>query len=96
MGTRASESTSSGFKPDEWVTANDYIYWLNGMCDRTFYDTGLARASMRQIDASKCTLSDDTPWGRLVDPTPRHVLIYENAIEFAMSPWWNVDSLGLD
>jgi hypothetical protein len=27
----------------------------------------------------------------MVEPTPRHVLVFQEAIEFAMSPWWNVD-----
>jgi len=26
-------------------------------------------------------------------PDPKHVILYENAIEFAMSPWWNLDDL---
>ncbi|HAV77123.1 MAG TPA: hypothetical protein DCX53_07200, partial [Anaerolineae bacterium] len=33
----------------DWVSANDYIYWYNGICDRTFYDAGLANAKQRRI-----------------------------------------------
>jgi len=25
---------------------------------------------------------------------PEHVVVFENAIDFAMSPWWNLDELG--
>ena len=78
----------------EWVEANDYIYWRNGVCDRTFYDAGLAHARMRRIAASDVSIEDATAWGRIARPTPRHVIVFENPIEFAMSPWWNIDELG--
>lgn len=78
----------------EWVEANDYIYWLNGVCDRTFYDAGLANARARRIDLADVKIEDDTRWSRLVDPTPRHVVVFENPIDFSMSPWWNLDEPG--
>ncbi|MEE4143387.1 MAG: hypothetical protein V2I26_01185, partial [Halieaceae bacterium] len=28
----------------QWIEANDYIYWRNGVCDRTYYDAGLFNA----------------------------------------------------
>jgi len=77
----------------EWVEANDFIYWRNGVCDRTFYDAGLANPRLRLIDPADVSIEDDTPWGRLADPTPRHVIVFEDEIEFAMSPWWNIDEL---
>ena len=77
----------------EWVEANDFIYWLSGICDRTFYDAGLANARIRQLDPSDFSIEDDSFWGRLVDPTPRHVIVFDDAIEFAMSPWWNLDDM---
>jgi hypothetical protein len=75
----------------EWIEANDYIYWLNGICDRTFYDAGLANARVVQLDPASVEIHDGTRWGDMVEPTPRHVLVFQEAIEFAMSPWWNVD-----
>jgi hypothetical protein len=77
----------------EWVEANDYIYWLNGICDRTFYDAGLANARMRMLETSEVQIDDATSWGKRVDPTPRHILVFEDSIEFAMSPWWNIDEV---
>jgi len=79
----------------EWVEANDYIYWRNGVCDRTFYDSGLANSRTHLIDPARVETSDDTAWARWVNPEPRHVLVYEHAIEFAMSPWWNIRDRGL-
>lgn len=77
----------------EWVEANDFIYWLSGICDRTFYDAGLANARIRQLDPSEFSIEDDSFWSGLVDSAPRHVIVYDDAIEFAMSPWWNLDDM---
>lgn len=77
-----------------WVCANDLIYWRNGVCDRTFYDAGLANASIRQVDADQVEIVNDTSWSRYIDPRPSSVLVYDDAIEFAMSPWWNIDDTG--
>ena len=77
----------------EWVTANDYIYWRNGVCDRTFYDAGLADASMVSIEPATAQITDATPWAKFLEPEPRSVLAFTRSIEFAMSPWWNIDDL---
>jgi len=77
----------------EWVTANDYIYWRNGVCDRTFYDAGLADASMVSIDPSTAEITDATPWAQFIEPVPRSMVAFTKAIEFAISPWWNIDDL---
>lgn len=77
----------------EWVEANDFIYWLSGVCDRTFYDSGMARPRARLVEPSNVTIEDTTRWGKMVHGDPKHVIVYENAIEFAMSPWWNLDDM---
>jgi len=77
----------------EWVEANDYIYWRSGVCDRTFYDSGLARPTARLVEDTQIKWTDTTRWNGIVRGEPRHVIVFENAIEFAMSPWWNVDEL---
>ncbi|MDX1378386.1 MAG: hypothetical protein R3307_06025, partial [Anaerolineales bacterium] len=33
----------------EWVTANDHIFWGNGISDRTFYNAGLADARQHRL-----------------------------------------------
>lgn len=78
----------------EWIEANDRIYWRNGICDRTFYDAGLANPRARLLDLDQIEIRDETRWGRMVDPVPRHAILFEDAIEFAMSPWWNMDEIG--
>ncbi len=77
----------------EWIEANDYIYWLNGICDRTFYDSGLANPKARLVEPDHVDIRDDTHWATMVSSQPRHVVIFEDAIEFAMSPWWNLDEM---
>ena len=34
----------------EWVQANDFIYWRNGVRDRCYYDAGMANPQVRSID----------------------------------------------
>ena len=77
----------------DWVSANDYIYWGNGICDRTFYDTGLANAKQNRLGNMHCEITDGSFWSQFVDPEPVHVLMLENSIEFAISPWENIDRM---
>ncbi len=77
----------------EWIEANDYIYWLNGICDRTFYDSGLVNAKTRLVRPKNVEIEDSTRWSDMVRPRPKHVIVFENAIEFAISPWWNLDEM---
>jgi hypothetical protein len=90
----ADSGPSVGVAP-EWIEANDYIYWMNGICDRTFYDSGLANPRARLVDPANVEIEDTTRWGDLIVGAPRNVVVFENAIEFAMSPWWNLDDKAL-
>ncbi len=74
----------------EWIEANDYIYWRNGVCDRTWYDASLFNARVRSVPSADVTISDETPWARFVEPQPRNVLRYDGALEFMISPWFNI------
>lgn len=76
---------------EEWVSANDYIYWGNGICDRTFYNSGLANAQQRRVGKENADIQDGSFWASLVEPDPLHILILSNAIEFVVSPWENVE-----
>ena len=75
----------------EFATANDLIYWGNGICDRTFYDAGMAAA--RQIRVTNAVLRDGTPWAQIVDPEPVHVLVFCDPIALVVSPWENLSRL---
>jgi hypothetical protein len=75
----------------DWVSANDFIYWGNGICDRTFYDTGLSNTEQRLIGNENYKINDGSFWSQFVEPDPAHVLVLQNSIEFVISPWENVD-----
>lgn len=77
----------------DWVSANDYIYWGNGVCDRTFYDTGLANTTQNRMGNDRYEISDGSFWGQFVEPNPAHVLVLPNKIEFVISPWENLDRI---
>ena len=77
----------------EWVTANDRIYWANGVCDRTFYDAGLAAPAVVAVPPADVRIDDGSRWAELIEPDPVAVLMFTEAIEFVVSPWENVDSL---
>lgn len=74
----------------EWVAANDFIYWLNGVNDRTFHNATAHSAQLISVDLADVTLADDTEWVPYIDPVPGHVLVYLGPIEFMIGPWWNV------
>ncbi len=76
-----------------WVTANDSIYWGNGVSDRTYYDAGMADARQIDLPAAAATIDDGTPWATIVDPDPVHVLVLLDKIELVISPWENIDRL---
>ncbi len=77
----------------EWATANDFIYWGNGICDRTFYDAGMIDPKQRKMPPSAITIEDGTAWADLIEPEPVHVLVFEDAIELVISPWENLGRL---
>jgi len=74
----------------EWIEANDYIYWRNGICDRTYYDASLFNARVHSVPPEDVTIGDNTHWARFIEPRPRHVLRFDGALEFMISPWFNV------
>lgn len=77
----------------EWSTANDLIFWRNGVCDRTFYDGGMADAEAVDLDPASVDIEDGSPWSAFIGERPAHVLVFCDAIELVVSPWHNVDDL---
>lgn len=77
----------------EWAGANDYIYWANGICDRTWYDSGMHDPRVRRVPVDSVTIDDRTRWAPLVEPEPLHVLVFEDRIELAITPWENLDRI---
>jgi len=84
------ENLPSVHSSAEWVSANDYIYWMNGVCDRTFYNAGLADTKQSLINNKDVVIKDGTFWAQFVEPEPVYILKLNNAIEFVVTPWHNV------
>ena len=76
----------------QWVTANDYIYWRNGICDRVFYDTGMAYPDASLIEPANADIDDQTHWAQFIDAQASHVIQFTKPIEFVIMPWFNVSS----
>ncbi len=74
----------------EWIAANDFIYWRNGICDRTYYDANMIDAPVRNIPAEDASIDDQTHWARFVEPRPIHILKYEGPLNFMIAPWFNI------
>lgn len=74
----------------EWVAANDYIYWRNGVIDRTYYSEGLANARVLQFAASDVQIEDTTHWSTFIDPEPKHILQCLDSLDFNVVMWSNV------
>lgn len=74
-----------------WVSANDRIYWRDGVADRTYYDGDFVDTPVRSVDPAKITFADTTIWRRFVNPRPVSVLVYETGFELVISPWYNLD-----
>ena len=75
----------------EWISANDYIYWMNGVCDRSFYNAELAHAQQLSISNGNSIIKDGTFWGQIVEPDPVHILVVDNVVEMVISQWENID-----
>ena len=77
----------------EWVQANDYIYWTNGINDRVYYGGNHINAEILSIDPAAAQIGDTTPWSDFIEPVPEHFLVFTDKIEFIISPWWNLNEL---
>lgn len=85
-----SDNLPSVHSSAEWVSANDYIYWSNGVCDRTFYNAGLADTKQSLISNQNAVIKDGTFWSQFIEPEPVYILKLNNAIEFVVTPWHNI------
>ncbi len=74
-----------------WISANDRIFWRNGVADRTYYDGDFVDTPVLAVDPSALTFTDTTVWSQFVDPDPVSVIVYAHGFEIIITPWYNVD-----
>jgi len=80
-----------------WAEANDALYWINGVADTARYNGNLTDSPMLSINPNQVRLSNDSPWSAFVPEKPTHVLLFQQPLEFAFTPYFNLldPSLGL-
>lgn len=79
------------FTNPSWIAANDRIYWLNGVADRTYYDGEFMDTPVLDIDPAALSFSDTTVWSQFVYAEPVSVLLFQKGFELVISPWFNID-----
>lgn len=84
------------FASAEWSTANDLIYWENGVADKVLYNATLTRQPITRIRSHQFELRHESPWAAFTKKSPRHVFLYDKPIEFAVTPWANLQDPSLE
>lgn len=79
-----------------WITANDEIYWSNGVADQASLDK--KTTLQLPMKAELVSVSGETAFSPLLlDPEhPVHAFVYKNSIDFIIRPWYILDSVPLD
>ncbi|MGI9287803.1 MAG: hypothetical protein ACR2P1_20630, partial [Pseudomonadales bacterium] len=77
----------------EWIEANDFIYWRNGICDRTFYEAGMANSRVKNVPNESITIDDQTHWAPFIETKPKQTLVFEAPMEFILVPWRNLEAI---
>jgi hypothetical protein len=80
----------------EFVAANDYIFWGNGVADRGLYNGTVHNRDALLIPSADIQVNDDSRWSSYVRSTPKHSFVYLTPLEIVVSPWWNLEADYLD
>jgi hypothetical protein len=78
---------------EQWILANDRVYWGNGVYDLLFYNGSLLDADVVEADPKSLVIRDLTPWASFVEATPAQVLVFRKPLQFVLHPWYNVEEL---
>jgi hypothetical protein len=75
----------------DWIEANDYIYWLNGVADRVFYSGSLVNARVLAIASDALDVRNDSYFRTFIKAEePLQVVAFVDPIELVISPWHNL------
>ncbi len=74
----------------DWVEAKDFVYYLNGICDKYYFGEGSLETPLLSIRPSSVTVSATTPWSDFIDSEPDSVLLRTNKQSFVKKAWYNV------
>ncbi len=80
----------------EFTSANDYIYWGNGVADRGLYNGTVYNRQALKVPAADIVVNDQSRWAQYLNSEPVHAFVYTVGLEIVVSPWWNLDASYLD
>ncbi len=80
----------------EFVAANDYIFWGNGVADRGLHNATVHNRNAVFIESDQISLVDNSRWSEYINAAPVHTVVYRNPLDIVISPWWNLDADYLD
>ncbi len=80
----------------EFVAANDYIFWGNGVADRGLHNATVHNRNAVLIESDQISLVDNSRWSQYINAEPVHTVVYRNPLDIVISPWWNLDADYLD
>jgi hypothetical protein len=74
-----------------WAEANDALYYDNGIADTALYNGNLTDARLLAINPNKVQISNNSSfWSAFVGEKPDHVLLYQEPLNLAFTPYFNL------
>ena len=89
----ASFSTSTTSEREltlDWIEAGDIVCHRIGICDSFYYDAETLDVPVN-VPAQVSVTRLNTPWNRFIDTEPALVFYRDNAQEYAVKPWFDLD-----
>ena len=76
----------------DWIEAGDNVCYTNGICDKFYYDAETLDVPVHR--PAEVTVNEfSTPWNEFVSATPSVVFYRDNAQEYVVNRWHNLDVL---
>jgi hypothetical protein len=79
---------------NEFIWANDKIYWANGIFDYALYDGHEFQGTVGLVNIDEVVIEDGTKWADYVDRILEVLLIPQQQI-FLLKPWFNAEEIAL-
>jgi hypothetical protein len=74
----------------DWIEAGDNVCYVNGVCDKFYYDAETLDVPVHQ--PAEVTVNEfSTPWSEFISEAPTVVFYRDNAQEYAVMGWYNLD-----
>ncbi len=74
----------------DWIESGDNVCYTNGICDKFYYDAGTLDTPVHR--AADVTVNEfSTPWSEFVSATPAIVFYRDNAQQYAVKRWHNLE-----